>query len=201
MTGRVHARLLVRRRGAAAVRRRLEFLALRGDGTAATVRGNAVAAVFDQALAPIPEAMKQQMEEARTHEQADRYHAERSYDVLPDGEQRGGQKRRSSTLIGLERFEEARSLLRKTIPVARRVLGDSNRNTLMMRWLYARALFEDPAATLDYIREAVTTLEDAGRIARRVFGGAHPTTEDIDISLRISRAALRARETPSPGSS
>jgi hypothetical protein len=94
----------------------------------------------------------------------------------------------------LGRFEEARSLLRKTIPVARRVLGENNRNTLQMRWFYARALFEDEGATLDYIREAVTTLEDAGRIARRVLGGAHPTTEDIDISLRISRAALRDRE-------
>ena len=47
MTGHVHA-LLVRGRCAAAVRRRLEFLALRGDGTAAAVRGDAFAAVFDQ---------------------------------------------------------------------------------------------------------------------------------------------------------
>ena len=32
----------------------------------------------------------------------------------------------SSLATGLKRFEEARSLLRKTIPVARRVLGNSN---------------------------------------------------------------------------
>jgi len=42
--------------------------------------------------------------------------------------------------------------------------------------------------------EAVTTLEDAGRIARRVFGGAHPLTVDIEGELRDARAALRARE-------
>ena len=33
------------------------------------------------------------------------------------------------------------------------------------------ALYQDPRATLDDLREAVTTLEDTERIARRVFGG------------------------------
>ena len=46
-------------------------------------------------------------------------------------------------------------------------------------------------ATLDDLREAVTTLEDAGRIARGVFGGAHPLTVDIEGELRLARAALR----------
>ena len=43
-----------------------------------------------------------------------------------------------------------------------------------MRLSYAVALHEDPGATLDDLREAVTTLEDTDRIARRVLGGAHP---------------------------
>ena len=47
---------------------------------------------------------------------------------------------------------------------------------------------------------AVTTFEDAGRIARRVLGGAHPTTERIEKELKVVRAALRAHETLSPGS-
>ena len=51
-------------------------------------------------------------------------------------------------------------------------------------------------AKLDDLREAVTTLEDAGRIARRVLSGAHPTTVGIEGALRQARAALRARETP-----
>ena len=34
-------------------------------------------------------------------------------------------------------------------------------------------------ATLDDLREAVTTLEDAVLIARRVFGGAHPLTAGL----------------------
>ena len=54
----------------------------------------------------------------------------------------------------------------------------------------------DPGATLDDLREAVTTLEETARIARRVLGGAHPTAVGIEHRLREARAALRARETP-----
>ena len=57
-----------------------------------------------------------------------------------------------------------------------------------------------PASTLDDLREAVTTLEDAQRTARRVFGGANPLTKGIEHRVQIARAVLRARETPSPGS-
>ena len=66
-----------------------------------------------------------------------------------------------------------------------------------MRWCYAAALYNDPGATRDDLREAVATLEDAGRIARHVLGGAHPTTTGIERHLREARAALAARETPS----
>ena len=64
----------------------------------------------------------------------------------------------------------------------------------------AAALYEDSTATLDDLREALTTLEDAGLIARRVFGSAHPLTTKLEVELRDARAALRAREeTPSGG--
>ena len=102
--------------------------------------------------------------------------------------------------MNLERFEEAKSLLRKAVPVARRVLGESNENTLKLRWLYGRMLHFDTGATLDDLRDAVTTLEEIEPIARRVLGGAHPFTKRIGISLPEARAALRARETPSPRS-
>ena len=65
---------------------------------------------------------------------------------------------------------------------------------LGMRMNYAVALYRDPSATLDDLREAVTTLEDTERIARRVFGGAHPLTTTIEGNLKDSRVALRARE-------
>ena len=69
---------------------------------------------------------------------------------------------------------------------------------LRMRWIHAEALYKDDGATLDDLREAVTTLEDAGRIARRVFGGMHPLTSDIEEVLQVARDALRAHETPPP---
>ena len=100
----------------------------------------------------------------------------------------------ASSLISLERFEEAKSVLRKAIPVARRVLGEGNDTTLMKKLNYASALCKAPSATLDDLREAVTTLEDVGRIARRVLGTAHPLTQSIELHLRTSRDALHVRE-------
>ena len=98
------------------------------------------------------------------------------------------------SLYGLQRYEETKALLRKTMPVARRVLGELHRLALKMRWLYARVLYEDDGATLDDLREAVTTLEDVERTARRVLGGVHPFTKGIEETLQSSQAALRARE-------
>ena len=62
---------------------------------------------------------------------------------------------------------------------------------------YAKALYRNPAATLDDLREAVTTHEEIERTVRRVFGGAHPFANEIERELRRSREVLRARETPS----
>ena len=104
----------------------------------------------------------------------------------------------SASLCQLQRFGEAKSLFRKVIPVARRVVGESNEFTLGMRMNYAKSLYTDAEATVDDVREAVTTLEETERIARRVLGGAHPLTEGIEGDLRRSRAVLRARDTP-PG--
>ncbi|CAH0379794.1 unnamed protein product, partial [Pelagomonas calceolata] len=122
--------------------------------------------------------------ELREHEHGDTVRAVNNY---------------AHSLLKLRRFEEAKALLRKTMPVARRVLGENNETTLRMRTIYAAALHRDDAATLDDLREAVTTLEDTERTARRVLGGAHPDTGWIERALQNARAMLRARETP-PGS-
>ena len=96
----------------------------------------------------------------------------------------------AASLQGLERFEEAKSLMRKMTPVARRVLGESHDLTLGIRWSYARALSVNPGATLDDLREAVTTLEETAPIARRVLGSAHPTVRSTEMGLQQSRARL-----------
>ena len=97
-------------------------------------------------------------------------------------------------LAELRRFEEAKSLMRKSIPIARRVSGGNHDFTLRMRNNYARALYLDDSATLDHLREAVTTFEDLARIARRVLGGAHPFTGCIDANLGDAREALARAE-------
>ena len=100
----------------------------------------------------------------------------------------------AGSLVDLERFAEAKALLRKLIPVARRVLGENQGLTLDMRWNYAAALCKDPAATLDDLRETVTTFEEIEPTARRVLGSAHPYAAQIERELQQSREVLRARD-------
>jgi hypothetical protein len=104
----------------------------------------------------------------------------------------------AASLHDLKRFEETKDYLREKVPVAQRVLGENQDLTLSMSAVYAMALYKDGGATLADLREAVTTLEDATRIARRVLGAEHPTTKGIEYTLREARAALRAREDAEP---
>ena len=94
----------------------------------------------------------------------------------------------------LNRHKEAKALAHKSIPVALRGLGASHITTIRLRWIYARSLYLNDGATLDDLREAVTTLEEIERIARRGLGGAHPVTTAIQNALQNSRARLRRRE-------
>ena len=80
--------------------------------------------------------------------------------------------------------------MRKMIPVAQRVLGESDVTTINLRWNYAAALCEAAGATLDDLREAVMTYTELERTARRVFGNVHPTVLDIGKDLRNSRKDL-----------
>ena len=102
----------------------------------------------------------------------------------------------AASFLSLRRWEESRSLLRKTIPVARRVLGEGHDLTLRMRTIYAQAIYKDPAATLDDLRETVTTLEESSQTARRVLGGANPVTGSIEQNLEKARSKLAAFAAP-----
>ena len=98
----------------------------------------------------------------------------------------------SATLVQLKRYREVKALMRKMIPVARRVLGENNGITLRMRSGYANALYRDDDATLDDLYEAVTTLEETDRIARRVLGSAHPLVRSTEFGLRQAFARFKA---------
>jgi len=96
------------------------------------------------------------------------------------------------SLVALRRFQEAKQLIRKSLSVAQRALGESHQLTLKMRSLYASALCLVEGATLSDLREGVTMLEDADRVARRVLGGLNPVAAGIQKNLQAVRAALAA---------
>jgi tetratricopeptide (TPR) repeat protein len=100
----------------------------------------------------------------------------------------------ASILGDLKRFEEAKALLRKTLPVAGRILGEDHRRMLEMRCLYAVVLCQYEGATLGDLSEAVSTLEELAPTARRVLGATHPTAKEIEGFLQHARAALLARQ-------
>ena len=125
-----------------------------------------------------------------------------SFQTVPLGQRRAAvtTNNYAGCLKDLERHAEARSLMRKTMPVARRVLGKLHEVTIKMLWAYVETLYEDDNATLADLREAVNTLEDSARGARRVYGTKHPLVVGSEYHIEHSRAALAAREAPSPGS-
>ena len=67
--------------------------------------------------------------------------------------------------------------------------------SVKMLWTYAETLYRDDCATLEDLREAVTTLEEVERPTQRVFGISHPLVTAIEYHLRLARAALHARKT------
>ena len=97
----------------------------------------------------------------------------------------------AASFVSLDRFEEAKALMRKTIPVVRRIFGEGDDLTLRMRWMCAVALYKSTGATVDDLGEAATTLGEIERTARRVLGGAHPTTKVIELALGEVRKRIQ----------
>ena len=93
-------------------------------------------------------------------------------------------------------YKEVKALLRRLMLVARRVLGDEHGVTLQMRTIYATALYGDHDATLEDLREAVTTLEEIEPTARRFLGGAHPLTKTLEHHLKEARSTLASFGAP-----
>ena len=95
---------------------------------------------------------------------------------------------------GLCDLKRSRSQIdpRRSIPVAMRVLGENHEYTLRLKVIYAQSLFHVNGATVDDLREGVTTLEDTTRIARRVWWRA-PITIWVEGALVHTRMAFRIR--------
>ena len=86
------------------------------------------------------------------------------------------------SLLDLERFKEAKKVLRKVIPVATRVLGIEHDLTLCIREDLCRASLDGDSSVKEK-RKALRTLEDTVGIMRRVLGPQHPTTQRVQESL------------------
>ena len=79
------------------------------------------------------------------------------------------------TLLDLRRFEEAKKVLRKVTPVARRILGTEHELSLSLREDLSRATL-DGESSAEEKRQALRMLEDVAGVMRRVLGPAHPDT-------------------------
>jgi hypothetical protein len=91
---------------------------------------------------------------------AERYHADKKYKeaVAEAVEACAAANNYGITLIDLRRFEEAKRLLRKVLPVARRVLGAEHVRTLSLREDLARATLGGDSSSKEK-RKALQTLE------------------------------------------
>ena len=99
----------------------------------------------------------------------------------------------SVTLGNLNRFEEARALAQKTIPVAQRTFGPDHDLTLCLRRNYIQAVYDDPKSSLADLRRAETTLKDVYRRAQRVFGTSHPETAICETMMSKLNETLAER--------
>jgi len=89
-------------------------------------------------------------------------------------------------MASLARFEQA--------PSERVVKRSANEAAVSM---VGENLCPFPAnRTRDDAQFLASLIEESERVARRVYGGAHPLASGIEHALRNARAALRARETP-----
>ena len=93
----------------------------------------------------------------------------------------------ANTLSKMRRFDEVRNFAPDRIAACQRVLGAEHENTLFLRTIYARALFEDDP------EQAETILVDVSRIARRVLGPSHCRTVAAEHELGFVRAPGEVR--------
>ena len=90
------------------------------------------------------------------------------------------------TLLRLKHLEEAKRVLRQTIPVARRALGAEHALTLSLREDLSRATL-DGESSAEEKREALRMLEEVAGVMRRVLGPAHPDTVHAQGQLEWHR--------------
>ena len=101
----------------------------------------------------------------------------------------------AAELHSLEHHTEAKRILLKVIPNARRTLGAEHDLTLNLREIYGNFLYQDPSASRGDVVDAIEIFEDVQRRARRVFGPDHPHWEGLPHALTTARKKLASFDT------
>ena len=99
----------------------------------------------------------------------------------------------SVSLTDLKRYEEARSIQRKVIPAALRILGPENDTTLLLLRTNVRSVYSDPKATLADLRQAERSMRDVLQKTRRIYGVSHPDTETCERFMHNVKEILAER--------
>ena len=97
------------------------------------------------------------------------------------------------SLNALKHRAEAKSLVRKALPAARRTLGRDHEWTLKLESALSEAFYRDDSASTSELRHSVSMCEDGYERARRVYGDAHPLTEELADALDEAREELARR--------
>ena len=95
--------------------------------------------------------------------------------------------------VDLKRFEEAKALLSKLLPVARRLLGENKDLTLRMRLLYAHALPRTSATSTISVKIRSRRRTDRAARARRRAPALKAIERDLCESREPSAPATRRR--------
>ena len=96
----------------------------------------------------------------------------------------------------LSHFVEAKVLIRKTLPVARRVIGEDHDTSMGLRCLLHHSTVLDPKSTRGDVQEAKKELDKILCQARRVLGATHPRLLAIQKTVDGARERLAGVAVP-----
>ena len=90
----------------------------------------------------------------------------------------------SKSLLDTKRYAEAKAFLREQVPKALRALHAEHRTYMSLRWNYATAICATDGASQGDLVEATTMFDELTQMTRRIYGSAHPLTEEIQARRR-----------------
>ena len=81
-------------------------------------------------------------------------------------------------------------MLREIIPQSVRALGAEDDMVIALRWNYVMISLSNDEVSREDLNEAVELSEELASTARRIYGPAHPYTENFSSGLQYARSKL-----------